>query len=71
LRTKDGITRLRGRWLQYQPPAYTTEDSRHAAEPIDCLPIYHPAYLLRQPGAKRQAWADILNLSKRIKELNG
>jgi uracil-DNA glycosylase len=39
-------------------------------EPIPCLPIYHPAYLLRQPGSKRQAWADILQISKRLAEIN-
>jgi DNA polymerase len=71
LRTKDGITRMRGRWLQYVPPSYTTQDGGGAVEPIDCLPIYHPAYLLRQPGAKRQAWCDMLTLAKRIKELEG
>jgi DNA polymerase len=71
LRTKDGITRMRGRWLQYVPPAYTTQDGSTAVEPIDCLPVYHPAYLLRQPGSKRQAWCDMLAVAKRIKELEG
>jgi DNA polymerase len=36
--------------------------------PIPCLPTYHPAYLLRQPGAKRQAWGDILLLMKRLND---
>jgi len=61
LRTKEGITRLRGRWQHYTPPG--------GGQPIDCLPIYHPAYLLRQPGAKRQAWNDVLALSKRMKDM--
>jgi uracil-DNA glycosylase family 4 len=64
LRTKEGITRLRGRWTQYMPPPGSGLE-----HPIECLPIYHPAFLLRQPGAKRQAWADILTLTKRIKQL--
>jgi DNA polymerase len=55
LRTKDGITRLRGRWTDYTPHL-----GRADATPIRCLPFYHPAYLLRQPGAKRQAWNDLL-----------
>jgi uracil-DNA glycosylase len=64
LRTKEGITRLRGRWTQYMPPPGSGLD-----QPIDCLPIYHPAFLLRQPASKRQAWADILTLTKRIAQL--
>ena len=63
LRTKEGITRLRGRWVDYVPPPGTG-----LTHPIPCLPTYHPAYLLRQPGAKRQAWNDILLLIKRLKE---
>lgn len=64
LRTKEGITRLRGKWVTYTPPFGSN------AEPIACLPTLHPAYLLRQPAAKRQAWNDILALKKRIIELN-
>lgn len=65
LRTKEGITRMRGRWTDYTPPM-----GSELSEPIPCLPMYHPAYLLRQPTAKRQAWNDILTLIKRISQLN-
>jgi len=65
LRTKDGITRIRGRWTEYTP--YLGRDD---TPPIRCLPMYHPAYLLRQPGAKRQAWKDLLLLKKGINEAN-
>jgi DNA polymerase len=64
LRTKEGITRIRGRWTDYHSPAGDV-----VAEPIACLPIFHPAYLLRQPAAKRQAWNDMLTLKKRLKNL--
>jgi uracil-DNA glycosylase family 4 len=47
-----GITRLRGTWTQ----AYGC----HA------LPMFHPAYLLRNPAAKREAWADLLSLQDRL-----
>jgi DNA polymerase len=40
-----GITRLRGKWLSF--------------EGIDVMPTYHPAYLLRTPSAKREAWEDL------------
>ena len=47
-----GITRLRGRWMD----AY--------GRPV--LPMFHPAYLLRNPEAKREAWADLLELQERL-----
>ncbi|WP_353474521.1 uracil-DNA glycosylase [Salipiger sp. H15] len=50
-----GITKLRGNWAE--------------AEGRPVLPMFHPAYLLRQPAAKRQAWADLLELQARLKAL--
>ncbi|AVO39781.1 uracil-DNA glycosylase [Pukyongiella litopenaei] len=48
-----GITRLRGQWTEaFGRPA---------------LPMFHPAYLLRQPHAKREAWADLLELKARLR----
>lgn len=47
-----GITRLRGAWTEVQ------------GRP--CLPMFHPAYLLRNPAAKREAWADLLDLQARL-----
>lgn len=48
----DGIMRLRGK---LKPLTI----GRHAAQAIATL---HPAYLLRTPAAKRQAWRDLLTL---------
>ncbi len=49
---KRGITRLRGQWAEaFGRPA---------------LPMTHPAYLLRQPQAKREAWADLLSLKAKL-----
>jgi DNA polymerase len=31
------------------------------------LPMVHPAYLLRNPAAKREAWADLLTLQARLR----
>jgi DNA polymerase len=47
-----GITRVRGKWTQ--------------AGGKPCLPMLHPAYLLRNPAAKREAWADLLELKARL-----
>jgi uracil-DNA glycosylase family 4 len=47
-----GITRLRGQWREV------------LGRPA--LPMFHPAYLLRNPAAKREAWADLLALAARL-----
>ncbi|MBS0564161.1 MAG: uracil-DNA glycosylase [Proteobacteria bacterium] len=47
-----GIMRLRGTWTE----AF--------GRPV--LPMTHPAYLLRTPSAKREAWADLLSLRARL-----
>lgn len=48
LLSKRGITRLRGQWTQ--------------AAGRRALPMCHPTYLMRNPQAKREAWADLLSL---------
>src|SRR5262249_42132005 len=61
LNTSQGITRLRGKWCDY------SSDGLKA--PVPALPLFHPAYLLRSPAEKRLAWADLLKLKQRLKEL--
>ena len=48
-----GITKLRGSW--------TTALGKPA------LPMFHPAYLLRQPAEKTKAWHDLLMLKVRLR----
>ncbi len=60
LQRKEGIMRLRGRWFAY-------EDSELGSIPL--LPLFHPAYLLRQPQAKALFWRDLLALGDRLAEL--
>jgi DNA polymerase len=59
---REGITRLRGRWLEVTVPG--------VAATIPALATLHPAYLLRTPGAKRDAWAD-LRLLRRALDADG
>ncbi|WP_208347890.1 uracil-DNA glycosylase [Pseudaestuariivita rosea] len=49
---RKGITRLRGQWTEA------------VGKPV--LPMFHPAYLLRSPEKKREAWHDLLMLQKRL-----
>jgi uracil-DNA glycosylase family 4 len=57
LGTKDGVMRLRGKW----------KDCELGGKVRRALPILHPAYLLRTPAAKRQAWRDLLSLKAGLK----
>lgn len=54
----EGITRLRGRWFDYSAPGLK--------KPVPAMPMLHPAYLLRNPAAKREAWKDLLALRLRM-----
>ncbi|MBN8542859.1 MAG: uracil-DNA glycosylase [Alphaproteobacteria bacterium] len=56
-----GITRLRGQLFSYKNSYMDSEVPVHV--------IYHPSYLLRQPSAKKQAWADILQLKQHLKAI--
>ena len=58
LNEKQGITRLRGKWRQL--------DIAGLPSPVDVMPTFHPAYLLRQPAAKREAWQDLQAIEKRL-----
>jgi uracil-DNA glycosylase family 4 len=56
---KDGILRMRGRWLTYHT----------GGKEIPALAMLHPAYLLRQPSQKKLAWHDLRLLAKEIARL--
>ena len=52
LQREEGIMRLRGRWLEY--------------DGIPVMPTFHPAFLLRQESAKREAWEDLKQVMRRL-----
>lgn len=54
----DGINRLRGRWFEFNSPGLP--------RPVPVLATFHPAYLLRTPEAKRDAWRDLLMVRRRM-----
>lgn len=58
LQTEDGIMKMRGQWREWR--------LNEGAVAAPAMPTLHPAFLLRQPQAKRQVWADLLALAVRL-----
>jgi DNA polymerase len=58
LRKEEGILSLRGRWFEWR--------SSDGGLELPALPTLHPAFLLRQPAAKKRAWADFMTLAERL-----
>jgi DNA polymerase len=50
--TTKPISALRGRWASYKG--------------VPLMPIFHPAYMLRTPSAKREAWEDLKKIRQRL-----
>ncbi len=61
--TDQGITRLRGTWQSWTPPAGS------GCPAIPVMPTYHPSYVLRNytPKVRGEVWGDL----KRVLELLG
>ena len=53
LGTTEGITRLRGKWKLYKGT-------------VAVMPTFHPAYLLRNPAAKREVWSDLQEVMRQL-----
>jgi len=53
LDTKEGITKLRGQFMDYKG--------------IKVMPTFHPAYLLRDPSKKRETWEDMKKVRDYLK----
>ncbi|MGO4711049.1 uracil-DNA glycosylase [Bradyrhizobium sp. 2TAF24] len=56
LRTREGIMRTRGKWIDYDTGRRT----------IRAMPTFHPAYLLRSPSYKRLSWQDLRAIRKAL-----
>ncbi|MCY4414496.1 MAG: uracil-DNA glycosylase [Alphaproteobacteria bacterium] len=52
----EGITRVHGTTLELSLEEKT----------FTCIPIYHPAYLLRNPFKKKEAWYDLLTIQAKV-----
>jgi uracil-DNA glycosylase family 4 len=58
LNRAEGILSVHGRWFEWR-----SADGRLE---LPALPTLHPAFLLRQPAAKKKAWEDLLTLTERL-----
>ncbi|MBP7703876.1 MAG: uracil-DNA glycosylase [Caulobacter sp.] len=58
LKREEGILSMRGRWFEWRGEA--------SGMVLPALPTLHPAFLLRQPAAKKKAWQDLLMLTERL-----
>ena len=58
LQKDEGILALRGRWFEWRSAAGDLE--------LPAMPTLHPAFLLRQPAAKKRAWRDLITLTERL-----
>ena len=58
LQKDEGILSLRGRWFEWK--------SSDGGLELPAMPTLHPAFLLRQPGAKKRAWRDLMTLTERL-----
>jgi len=59
--TSEGIMKLRGRWFDFRPD--------YLPKGVPTMAIFHPAYLLRSPAQKREAWVDLLAIRQKLDEL--
>ena len=62
LAVNDSMASLRGRFYDFSPPRSPAE------EPFDCklAVTYHPAFLLRDPRQKAEAWKDLQMVMKHL-----
>lgn len=54
----EGVLSVRGRWFEWR--------GRFSGRALPAMPTLHPAFLLRQPGAKKHVWRDLLLFTERL-----
>ena len=60
LSTPQSLGKLRGKWYEYKTISLEST--------IDVLVSYHPAFLLRSPNYKKEAWSDLQMLQTKLNE---
>ena len=64
LAINDSMSNLRGRWYDFQPPGVRSNSSSWTSAKLAVT--YHPAFLLRDPRQKKEAWKDLQMVMKEL-----
>jgi len=64
LTINDSMSNLRGRWYDFQPPAVRSNNPSWTSAKL--VVTYHPAFLLRDPRQKKEAWKDLQMVMKEL-----
>jgi uracil-DNA glycosylase len=64
LAINDSMSNLRGRWYEFAPTGVRSDDPSWTAAKLAVT--YHPAFLLRDPRQKKEAWKDLQMVMKEL-----
>jgi DNA polymerase len=64
LAINDSMSNLRGRWYEFKPTGVRSHDPSWTGAKLAVT--YHPAFLLRDPRQKKEAWKDLQMVMKEL-----
>jgi uracil-DNA glycosylase family 4 len=64
LAINDSMSNLRGRWYEFRPTGARSNDPNWTGAKLAVT--YHPAFLLRDPRQKKEAWKDLQMVMKEL-----
>jgi len=64
LAINDSMSNLRGRWYEFRPAGARSNDPNWSSAKLAVT--YHPAFLLRDPRQKKEAWKDLQMVMKEL-----
>jgi len=64
LAINDSMSNLRGRWYEFRPTGSRSNDPNWTSAKLAVT--YHPAFLLRDPRQKKEAWKDLQMVMKEL-----
>jgi uracil-DNA glycosylase family 4 len=64
LAINDSMSNLRGRWYEFKPTGVRSHDPSWTSAKLAVT--YHPAFLLRDPRQKKEAWKDLQMVMKEL-----
>jgi len=62
LAINESMSNLRGRWYDFRPAGVRSNDPSWSSAKLAVT--YHPAFLLRDPRQKKEAWKDLQMVMK-------